>query len=362
MPAWNAEPPVSRRPGPAPTRFSLVSAKPRLLALPDKFRGTATAGEIADAIGRAAAASGWVSEAVPVSDGGEGLLDCFGGANRRSAVSGPLGSPVRAAWRLEGGRAVVEMAAASGLALVGGHNDPLAASTTGTGQLIAAAIEAGARHVIVGAGGSASTDGGLGAVNVLRAYGPLDGSRGYQVVVATDVRTAFVDAAHLFGPQKGADPSQVADLAARLRALGTDYRAEFGVDVTALDGAGAAGGLAGGLVALGAVIRPGFDLVADELDLRRRISAADLVITGEGLLDQTSLLGKVPGAVVRMCALLGTPVMLVVGDIAAGLEPPAPTLALLATFGRDAALHDTLNCVQSAVTGMLADRRNPRGG
>lgn len=339
-----------------------MNDKPRLLALPDKFRGTATAAEIADAIVRAAAASGWAGEAVPVSDGGEGLLECFGGANRHSEVSGPLGSPVRAAWRLDERRAVVEMAAASGMRLVADHNDPLAASTTGTGQLIAAAIDAGARNIVVGAGGSATTDGGLGALNVLRRYGPLDGSRGYQVVVATDVRTTFLDAARVFAPQKGADPGQVADLAARLGALVTDYRAEFGVDVMALAGAGAAGGLAGGLAALGASIRPGFDLVADELDLRRRIGAADLVISGEGLFDRTSLLGKVPGAVVRMCAQLGTPVVLVVGDIAAGLAPPAPTLALLPTFGQDAALRDTVRCVESAVTGMLAARRRPKGG
>ena len=339
-----------------------MSAKPRLLALPDKFRGTASATQIADAIVRAAAASGWAAEAVPVSDGGEGLLDCFGGANRRTEVSGPLGSPVRAAWRLQEQRAVVEMAAASGLGLVAGHNDPLAASTTGTGQLVAAAIEAGARHVVVGAGGSATTDGGLGAVDVLRRYGPLDGSHGYQVVVAADVSTTFLDAPHLFAPQKGADSGQVAHLAARLHALAVDYRTEFGVDVTALDGAGAAGGLAGGLAALGARIRPGFDLVADELGLRRRISAADLVVTGEGLLDHTSFLGKAPGAVLRMCSELGTPVVLVVGDIAADVWPPVATVALLPTFGADAALRDTLRCVESAVTTMLAAMRAPRNG
>jgi glycerate kinase len=338
-----------------------VTDKPRLLAVPDKFRGTASAAEIAAAMVRAADASGWMGEALPVSDGGEGLLDCFGGPNRHTEVGGPLGSPVRAGWRLDGHRAVIEMAAASGLALVAGRNDPLAASTTGTGQLIAEAIEAGARLVVVGAGGSATTDGGLGAVNRLRRYAPLDGSRGHEVVVAVDVSTVFVDAAQLFAPQKGAGPEQVELLTARLSALAADYRAELGVDITALDGTGAAGGLSGGLAALGARIRPGFELVAEELGLREHIEAADLVVTGEGLLDRTSFLGKAPGAVVRMCAQAGTPVVLIVGDIAAGVEPPAPTIALLARFGPHDAFGDTVRCVESAVSGLLAARRKPEG-
>jgi glycerate kinase len=327
-----------------------------VLALPDKFRGTATAAEIAAAIIRAATAAGWAGEAVPVSDGGEGLLECFGGANRSTVVSGPLGAPVHAPWRLAQGHAVIEMAAASGLTLLAGRTDPLAASTTGTGQLIAAAIDAGASHVVVGAGGSASTDGGLGAVNTLRAYGPLDGSRGYRLVVAADVSSSFLDAAALFAPQKGADGGQVAALADRLVALAAGYRAEFGVDVTALDGAGAAGGLAGGLAALGARIRPGFELVADELRLRDRIKQADLVVTGEGRLDRTSFLGKAPGAVVRLCAELGTPVVLIVGDVAADVTSPVPSVALVAEFGPDAALRDTLRCVESAVRSLLAAR------
>jgi len=153
----------------------------------------------------------------------------------------------------------------------------------------------------------------------------------------------FLDAAELFAPQKGADLGQVAELKQRLRALASRYRAEFGVDVTAVEGAGAAGGLAGGLAALGAHIRPGFELVADELQLRRRISAVDLVVAGEGLLDRTSFLGKAPGSIVRLCADLGTPVVLIVGDIASDVVAPVPTVALVPVFGRDAALRDTLD-------------------
>ncbi len=331
-----------------------MSAERRLLAVPDKFRGTASAAEIAQAIIRAATAAGWTAEALPMSDGGEGLLDCFGGPNRTTEVSGPLGLPVAAAWRLDGKRAVIEMAAASGLSLVADRNDPLAADTAGTGLLIAAAMDGGAKQIIVGAGGSASTDGGRGAVDVLRRHGRLDGSGGYQVVVAVDVSTTFVDAARLFAPQKGADTGQVAELTGRLRSLAEAYHAEFGVDVTALAGSGAAGGLAGGLAALGASIRPGTELVADELDLRSRIGAVDLVITGEGLLDETSALGKAPGAIVRIGSEVGTPVAMVVGDVAAGVEPDVPTVALLREYGRDAAFGETLRCVESAVTALLA--------
>lgn len=328
---------------------------PRLLAAPDKFRGTARAAEVAAAIVAAAARAGWDAEAVPVADGGEGLLECFGGPNRTSLVDGPLGTAVRAGWRLDGPRAIVEMAAASGLALTGGHNDPVAASTTGTGQLVAAAFEAGARLVVVGAGGSATTDGGLGAVQVLQRYAPLDGSQGRTVIVAADVTTAFLDAAAVFGPQKGADAAQVAVLTERLHGLAESYRAEFGVAVTALPGAGAAGGLAGGLAALGATIRPGFDLVADELGLNARIGAADLVVTGEGRFDATSRLGKACGGVLGLAERSGTAVLLVVGDLAAGVTAEVPTVSLSTRFGRDAALHRTLECIESAVTEVLAD-------
>src|SRR5690606_20289937 len=155
---------------------------------------------------------------LPMADGGEGFLDVLGGANRTTTVTGPLGAPVEAGWRLSKGLAVIEMAAASGLELVGGadENDPVAATTAGTGELIAEAVDAGARRVLVGLGGAATTDGGLGA---LQAIHPPQRMRGIDLVVACDVRTRFVDAATVFGPQKGASSAQVELLRRRLERL-----------------------------------------------------------------------------------------------------------------------------------------------
>ncbi len=331
----------------------------RVLALPDKFRGTATAAEVAVAIAQAAAAHGCSSVSVPIADGGEGFLSCFGGANRSTWVAGPLGEPVLAGWRLDGPRAVIESAAASGFALVAAANDPMLASTRGTGQLVAAAIRAGARTIVVGLGGSASTDGGWGAVDELREFAPLDGSRGAGVLVATDVTTPFLDAARVFGPQKGANASQVAELTERLQQLADRYHAEFGVDLANAPGAGAAGGLAGGLAALGAVLRPGFDLVADEVRLSEHLAHADLVITGEGRLDATTFAGKAVGGVLRRCAETGTPAALIVGSIAAGTHLSVPAVSLVERFGQAAAWSQTLACVTEAAGTLLASRFPP---
>ena len=220
-----------------------------VLACADKFRGTLTAPEFGEAV--AAGAGGHEVVIQPLADGGEGTLDAFGGPNRRTTVTGPLGDPVDAAWRLSGGRAVIEMARASGLSLVGGAdgNDPLEATTAGTGELIAKAVEAGAREIIVGLGGSATTDGGPGALRALPAPSRL---RGVDLVVACDVETRFADAAQVFGPQKGATAAQIRLLNARLERLVDVYRSEHGADVADVVGGGAAGGLAGGLVAAGA--------------------------------------------------------------------------------------------------------------
>jgi glycerate kinase len=341
-----------------PETRATVRLVPRLLAAPDKFRGTATATQVAAAMAAAARAAGWDADEVPISDGGEGLLDCFGGADHHATVDGPLGAPVRAGWRLDGTRAVIEMAAASGLALVGERNDPLAASTRGTGQLIRAAIEAGARDVIVGAGGSATTDGGRGAVDALLEYAPLDGTRGVQVTVAADVRTKFVDAATVFAPQKGATPSDVQVLTEGLRQLARRYQDEFGIDVGDLDGAGAAGGLAGGLAALGASIRPGFELVAEQLDLPAAIATADLVLTGEGRLDPTSLQGKATGSIVDLCARFDVPVVVIAGQVADGFTPPFRIVDLTAAFGTARARTATEECVHAAAAAVLTEFRD----
>lgn len=327
----------------------------RVVAAPDKFKGTASAAEVAAAIGGAARDAGWRCDEVPLADGGEGTLEVLGGANRTTLVSGPLGDPVRAGWRLLRGRAVIEMAAASGLDLVGGPegNDPMAASTSGTGELIAAALDAGAKQVLVGVGGSASTDGGLGA---LRAMSPFPRLRGVEIVVACDVTTRFLDAAEVFAPQKGATPSQVELLRRRLERLAQVYAEEHGVDVTELEGGGAAGGLAGGLAAIGARLTSGFDAVADHLELEETIEGADLVITGEGFLDAQSFDGKVVGGVADLCRALDVPVLAIVGEVYDEADAAVEAVSLVERFGRERALTDPLGCIAEVVAGRLGAR------
>ena len=279
-----------------------------LLALccPDKFRGTLTAPAAAAAMGRGLLEAG-IEEVreLPLADGGEGTLDALvaalGGERRSAWVTGPAGDPVSAVWGLlPTGAAVIEMAQASGLALVGDANEPVTATTRGTGELIGIAARAGASEIIVGVGGSATVDGGLGALEALGWS--LDG---LTVTVACDVRTPFLDAARIYGPQKGAGPQEVELLTRRLAEQAELYRVRTGVDVRRLPGAGAAGGLAGGLAAIGAVLRPGFDVVADAVGFREALALADLVVTGEGRLDATSLAGKVVGRVLSAAATAG---------------------------------------------------------
>ncbi|WP_208027624.1 glycerate kinase family protein [Rhabdothermincola sediminis] len=325
-----------------------------VVAAPDKFKGTATASEVARAIARGVAATGGSCVECPMADGGEGFLEVLGGANRRGTVTGPLGDPVEAGWRLERGSAVIEMAAASGLALVGGPegNDPMAASTYGTGELILAALESGARRVLVGVGGSATTDGGLGA---LRALYPQR-LRGAELVVACDVTTTFVDAAEIFAPQKGATPRQVELLRRRLERLVQVYRDEYGIDVSAIPCSGAAGGLAGGLAAIGAELRLGFEVVAEEVGLEEKIVGADLVVTGEGFLDRESFEGKVVGGVVELAAAAGVPVLAVVGEVFDGMDQRVPTVALVERFGEERSRLETAACIEEAVAERLGAR------
>lgn len=326
----------------------------RVLAAPDKFKTTASAKAVAGAIARAVARVGGTCEEVPLADGGEGFLDVLGGPNRTAMVTGPLGDVVEAGWRLERGRrAIVEMATASGLALVGGPegNDPVAASTYGTGELIATALEAGARRVLVGMGGSATTDGGLGA---LRALYPPHRLRGVELDVACDVRTRFVDAAEVFAPWKGASRSQVALLRRRLERLADAYRQDHGLDVAQLEGSGAAGGLAGGLAAVGGRLCSGFDLVADEVGLEERLEAVDLVVTGEGFVDEESFDGKVVGGVAEMADALGVPVLVVAGEVFDRVDERLPTISLVERFGAERSSGEVLACVEEAVAAWLA--------
>jgi glycerate 2-kinase len=324
-----------------------------VVAAMDKFRGTATAAEAAAAVGNACWDLGHDCVEVPVADGGEGTLAVLGGANRTSTVTGPLGDPVEAAWRLHRATAVIEMAAASGLALVGGAdgNDAMAASTTGTGELIDIALDAGARKIIVCLGGSATTDGGLGAVRAIHAPHRL---HAVQLLVACDVRTRFVDAAATFAPQKGATPAQVRLLAGRLERVAQIYAHEHGVDVRAVEGSGAAGGLAGALLALGGRLLPGFDLVADELDLHDTIATADVVVTGEGFLDEQSFEGKVVGGVQQLAMAAAKPIGAVVGDADPQAAACIEHVSLVAEFGARQAMSQTRTCIERAATTLLA--------
>jgi glycerate kinase len=326
-----------------------------LLAAPDKFRGTLTAREAAAAIAAGAARAGWAAFELPLADGGEGTLDVLGGGNRRTTVSGPLGEPVEAEWQLkQDGTALIEAARACGLSLAGGprRNDPLRATSRGVGELVAAALAAGAGRVVVAVGGVASTDGGLGAVEALRPLLPLP----VPLEVACDVEASFLAAADVFAPQKGATPEQVCVLLGRFGELVERYRAELGANVRELPRSGAAGGLAGGLAAIGGRLLSGFDLVADRLGLDEGLAAADLVVTGEGRLDETSFTGKVVGRVLDRAATAGKEALVVAGDVAA--ERSADAISLVERCGRDRALADAAECLTGVVAEIVATRRN----
>jgi glycerate 2-kinase len=298
----------------------------RVLVAPDKFKGTFSAAQVAAAVGRGLERAGLEPpDLCPVADGGDGtlavLVTALGGETAGTQASDPWGAPVRAGFALleDGGTAVVEVAEASGLrhalATTKPHpaRDPEAASTYGTGELIAAAIDAGARVVLVAAGGSATTDAGFGAIEAVRDHGGLRGSR---LVVLCDVRTPFEDAAARFGPQKGADPEAVERLTRRLLARALELpRDPRGVPLT-----GAAGGLAGGLwAAFDARLEPGAPFVLDVLGFDARMRAARAVVTGEGRIDATTLEGKAAGEVAVRCRQAGVPCHAVCGSSALSL-------------------------------------------
>lgn len=312
----------------------------------DKFRGTATALELIEACGRVLDARKVPWRGVPLADGGEGSLAVVGGANKTTTVTGPLGDPVDAPWRLEGRTAFIEMSAASGLKLLGKpeDNDPLAADTLGTGELISTAVELGARTIYVMVGGSATTDGGWGAI---RALPPAPRFKEVDLIVACDVETKFCDAAEIFGPQKGASPAQVKLLTGRLHRLVQVYSERFGVDVSEMLYGGAAGGLAGGLAAVGAKLESGFDVLAEWAELDVALQDASLVVTGEGMLDEGSFQGKVVGGVQRWAKAADVDVLGIVGQADHSVEVPANmrVVDLTERFGRLAAVERTAELV-----------------
>ena len=315
----------------------------QLLAAPDKFRGTLTAREAAAAIAAGAEQAGWAADELPLADGGEGTLEVLGGGNRRTLVTGPLEEPVEAAWRLEeDGTALIEAAQACGLTLAGGRerNDPLRATSRGVGELVIAAVAEGAHRIVVCVGGVASTDGGVGAVEVLPTPLPVP------LEVACDVEARFLEAADVFAPQKGATPEQVRILRERLAQL----------DVPDLPGAGAAGGLAGGFAAIGGQLLPGFDFVADRLGLDQRLAEADLVVTGEGLVDATSFTGKVVGRVLERAGTAEIEALVIAGDVAPGSATRA--LSLVARYGLRRALAEPAESLTELVATTLAGGQN----
>ena len=289
-----------------------------VLVAPDAFKGTFAADEVAAAVGRGLEAVGMPVDLCPIADGGEGTLEvlvaALGAELCQTGVHDPLDRPIDAqfgliARRRGGATAIVEAARASGLGLVAPRERaPLAATTRGTGELIVAAIAAGAESILVGVGGTATTDGGRGAIQEILAAGGLGSA---SVTVLCDVQTRFESAARVFGPQKGADPAQVRRLTARLHAIAR----RLPRDPRGIPMGGAAGGLAGGLwAAFGAELRPGAIAVLETLDFDQRLRAARAVVAGEGRLDRQSLAGKALSEVATRARQTGVPCHAIVGS------------------------------------------------
>jgi glycerate kinase len=282
-----------------------------VLVAPDSFKGTFSAAEVAAAIAAGLRSADREAVELPVGDGGEGtmgvLVDALGGDVRTATVADPLGRPVEAQFAiLPDGSAVVETAQASGLGLVAeDERDAWAASTRGTGELIVLAVEAGAEHVLVTVGGSATSDGGAGALEALSEAGVRP-----DLEVLCDVRTVYEKAPSVFGPQKGADPELVKRLEHRLDELvGRLPRDPRGIPMT-----GAAGGLSGGLWgALGARLVPGAAYVLDAIGFDAAMKASAFVVTGEGRLDSQTLEGKIVGEVATRCRQGGLACHAIVG-------------------------------------------------
>jgi glycerate kinase len=353
----------------------------RIVIAPNAFKGSLSAQEAASAIAEGVRAAAPEAELVmlPVADGGDGTVDAMvaatNGELRTLRVRGPLGHPVDARYGLidSGATAVIEMAKAAGLALLPpDKRDPRVTTTYGVGELLQHAYDAGARHFIVGIGGSATNDGGAGMAQAL-GYHLLD-DQGHElppgglalkrlarihvggvharwtdaeVEVACDVSNPLTGpngASAVYGPQKGATPEMVAELDAALKRLAEVIRRDLGVDVEQLPGAGAAGGLGGGLVAFaGGRLRPGAEMVMEALKLDDKLQGADLVITGEGRLDsQTARFGKGPAAVARHAKNAGIPVVGIAGGLADEAELSLLFDGLMATVVEPGSLEQAI--------------------
>lgn len=292
-----------------------------ILVAPDSFKGTFTAVEVSRHISAGIRSAGGKAIELPVADGGEGtfgvLVRGLDARQVRVSTVGPWGDALTAEIGLTAdGTAVVELAVASGLNLPSrGERNPVTASTYGTGVLMAEAARLGASRLLVASGGSATTDGGAGAIAAIEELGGL---RGAEVVVLSDVTTRFGDAARVFGPQKGADPATVERLTARLERLAETFRREHGRDPRTVDRTGAAGGFSGGLWArYGAALVSGADYVLDLLDFDMHLAACSAVVVGEGRLDSQTGQGKIIAAILARCGT--TRVHAVVGSVGSDL-------------------------------------------
>ncbi len=328
----------------------------KVVLIPDSFKGTMSSIEICAVMEEQIRAYYPRAEVVkiPVADGGEGSVDAFlaamGGQRVAVEATGPLGEPVPSFYGRMGDTAVIEMAAAAGLPLVGERRDILRATTYGVGELMLHAAQNGAKKLIVGLGGSATNDGGCGAAaacgirfldNGGRSFVPSGGSlhrvagidptglnpalRGVEIIAMCDIDNPLCGpfgASAVFGPQKGASEEDVKTLDDGLAHLAGVVAQQLGREVAALPGAGAAGGMGAGMVAFfGATLRAGIETVLETVGFSGRLQNADLVFTGEGKLDGQSLRGKVVVGVARAAQRAGVPVIAVVGDIGDEIEP-----------------------------------------
>jgi glycerate kinase len=353
-----------------------MTIAPRILIAPDKFKGTLSAGEAAEAIAEGVLA-GWPNARItlmPFADGGEGTVSAAiaaGAQTHSTVVTGPLGHDVQAQWAVLGNSAVLEMAQSSGLHLV----DPspataLMAHTEGTGEVIRAALDLGVTRIVLGVGGSATTDGGMGALRTLGArfwdergrmvtggggslgsvkrvdLSDLDPRLGIvELILCSDVSNPFVGptgAAAVFGPQKGADPTTVMKLDAGLRRFAAVLADATGVDLVKQEWGGSGGGLAGGLyAACGARGANGVDVVADLLGLDRALATHDIVIVGEGSMDMQSTMGKTPVGVARRAGTAGIPAVAVVGRNLLGTDSlPLENIIAIASAVDQAPTHE----------------------
>ncbi len=322
----------------------------------DKFRGTASARDLVNAVARALESNKYVTDLQPMSDGGEGFREAFAGEEVTVEVPGPLGTLVEARITLDdsltGRRAVLEIAEVVGRdhLVSPSRRDALDASSAGVGHLIVSAVDLGATSILIGAGGSATSDGGLGCYQVLRAAGGL----AVPVSVATDVTARFSGLLR-YAEQKGVHAEDMALLEQRLKDVRALYLKEQRVDVELLARTGASGGIPAALAALGAVLTSGFEVVASSVNLLERVRRSALVVTGEGRLDAGSLEGKVTSAIASMVGDSAA-LLVVCGSVEreAALSfqsrfPNARVVSLVELFGEERAMADVLACVEIVV-------------